>query len=74
MKDSVSDGQMNIQIRTSFLDAVLDVLSVEEIPISGGGFCDVYVGQLRTGRKVALKRLRVFKDSEFETVERVGSP
>lgn len=42
------------------LTSSINLAACSEFPCAGGGFCDVYRGELRDGTKIAIKSLRVY--------------
>lgn len=46
------------------LTSSINLTACSEFPFAGGGFCDVFRGELNAGTKVAIKSLRVYDRSE----------
>lgn len=68
--DQLRDNTVLEQSETiTFIDLSNDVVNISEHPQHCGGFCDVHVGVLRGGTRVALKKLRLYKG--FEKVKKV---
>lgn len=56
--------------RKTFIDLTEELTVISEQPLNGGSFCDLYIGELRDGSRVALKTLRLHTGRE-EKVKKV---
>jgi hypothetical protein len=49
------------------LTTSINLAAYGNFAVAGGGFCDVYRGQLYDGRKIAIKSLRVYDGPEIDS-------